>query len=350
MSFRLGGTDGVSVAAAAWGRALAGLGLTVVTVAGDGPVDHLLPGLAWPPVAPPPTPTEVGRALEGVDVVVVENLCSLPLNPGATAAVSTALRGRPAVLHHHDLPWQRTRFAGVGSWPPDEPSWRHVTINELSRRQLAQRGIAARVIPPGFDVDGPPGDRPLTRAALGLGDDELVVLHPVRAIERKAVGAAIALAEALGGHYWLSGPAEEGYAGELGRLLAGARCPVLHRPFPDVAPAGAGSPSTVAHAYATADVVAFPSVWEGFGNPLIEAAIHRRALAVNRYPVAEEVRALGFRWFPADDPAPVAAHLADPGSGVYDGLHDHNAALARRHFSLARVAEDLNRLLEDLWR
>ena len=51
LSFRLGGTDGVSVVAATWVDALRGAGFEVVTVAGEGPVDRLVPDLAigrWP--------------------------------------------------------------------------------------------------------------------------------------------------------------------------------------------------------------------------------------------------------------------------------------------------------------
>ncbi len=332
MSFRLGGTDGVSVAAAAWGRALVDLGHRVVTVAGRGRADRLLPGLAWPDPTAPPTRSELAATLQDVDLVVVENLCSLPLHPAATAAVVAVLRGRPAVLHHYDLPWQRARFAHlVDGWPPDDPAWRHVTLTRLSQHQLAERGIAAEVVLPGFDVDVVPGDRAATRARLGVDDDELLVLHPVRAIARKAVPTALALAEALGARYWLSGPAEEGYDTELARLLAGPSRPALHRPFP----------SDTAGAYAAADVVAFPSRWEGFGNPLVESAIHRRPLGLHPYPVAEELAELGFRWFPADDAGPLAAFLADPDPG----LLDHNADLARQHFSLARLAGDLARLL-----
>ncbi len=338
MSFRLGGTDGVSVAAAGWARVLDDLGHRVVTVAGHGPVDRRVPGLAWPGPVDPPDRGELADALADADLVVVENLCSLPLNPPATEVVASVLRGRPAVLHHYDLPWQRERFAHLGvagsGWPPDDPSWRHVTVNRLSRVQLAERGIDATVIHPGFDVDQAAGDRAGTRAALGVGDDQTLLLHPVRAIARKAVPAALALAGALHAHYWLSGPAEEGYRDELDRMLAQAPAATLHRPFPTGA----------ADAYAAADAVVFPSRWEGFGNPLIEAAIHRRPLAVHRYPVATEIAELGFRWFPADDAAPLARHLARPDPG----LHDHNAALAREHFSLARVADDLRRLV-DRW-
>ena len=139
LSFRLGGSDGVAVEAAKWQSALAILGFTTVTVAGGGPVDHLLPGLAIG--APePPTRSELAGALDGADLVVVENLCSLPLNPAAAALAAEVLAGRPALLHHHDLPWQRPHLAGCPA-PPVDRRWSHVTINELSRGQLADHGI-----------------------------------------------------------------------------------------------------------------------------------------------------------------------------------------------------------------
>src|SRR5271169_5523123 len=110
VSFRLGGGDGVAVEAAKWAAALGLLGWDVRTVAGSGPVDVVLPGLAIDALEPP-TPAEVEGALAYADLVIVENLCSLPLNPRAAAVVASACAGRPALLHHHDLPWQRPNLA-----------------------------------------------------------------------------------------------------------------------------------------------------------------------------------------------------------------------------------------------
>lgn len=333
VSFRLGGTDGVSVVAAGWARALAALGFTVRTVAGEGPVDVLVPGLAIDAAEPPPA-DEVTRALSGASLVVVENLCTIPLNLPAARVVVAVLRGRPAVLHHHDPPWQRARFAHITELPPADETWRHVTINDLTRRQLADRGITATTIYNGFDVHTARGDRDRARAALDVAPAERLVLHPVRAIERKNVPAAIGLAEALRATYWLPGPAEEGYGPELDRLLAFARCRVVR--------VDASVVGSMADAYAACDAVAFPSTWEGFGNPPFEAALHRRPAAVGDYPVAAELRSFGFRWFDPRRPDELSTWLDDP-----DGaLLDTNERIVREHFSLERMAAAIAALLD----
>ena len=190
VSFRLGTTDGVSVVARTWQDAFEGFGYDTVTVAGDGPVDRTVAGLGLDAREAPST-GEVEGALSDADLVVVENLLTIPMNLPASRVVAEVLRGRPTLVHHHDPPWQRERFAHVTELPVDDPAWRHVTINDLTRRQMAARGITATCIHNGFDPDPPTGDRSATRASLGIADDETLVVHPVRAIERKRIPDAI---------------------------------------------------------------------------------------------------------------------------------------------------------------
>jgi glycosyltransferase involved in cell wall biosynthesis len=331
VSFRLGGPDGVSVVADHWGRAFRRLGLALRTVAGTGRADRLVPGLAMDAATGPGLAGRLAAALDGADLVVVENLCSLPRNPAATGALAALLAGRPAILHHHDLPWQREEFGDRPGWPPDDPAWCHVTINELSRKQLADRGMMATTLYGGFPAPRP-GRRALARGRFGVGPARRLLLQPTRAIPRKNVPAGLAMAAALGADYWLTGPEEDGYGPELRRLLAAAPCPV-HRRIPDGL--------TMDDAYAACDAVAFPSTWEGFGAPLIEASLHRRPLAVGDYPVAAELAAFGFRWFPAADPAPLRAFLDDPDPALLHRNHD----IALRHFSLDALTAQLAALL-----
>ncbi len=339
VSFRLGGGDGVAVEAAKWAGALRQLGWKVTTVAGSGPVDVRIPGLAIDATELPGR-GEVDDALAPADLVVVENLCSLPLNPGASDVVAAVLAGRPAVLHHHDLPWQRPHLAHFPP-PPDDPAWAHVTINRLSQAELAEREITASVIYNTFDPDPAPGDRAGARAAIGVTADTRLILQPTRALARKNIAGGLALAAGVGGTYWLMGPAEDGYGPDLERLVEHAPCPVV---------LGAGAPPvSIADAYAASDAVVLPSTWEGFGNPSIESATYRRPLAIGPYPVAGELRAFGFQWFDSAVPGPLDDWLTRrEGSDGDDGLLSHNHDVAARHFNLADLPERLSQALDAL--
>ncbi len=333
ISFRLCLTDGVSIVADTWAEALRSFGYEIVTVAGEGPVDRIVAGLALDATEAPPL-GEVEDALRDVDLVVVENLCTIPMNLPASRVVAEVLRGRPAILHHHDPPWQRPHYAHVTELPPTDPAWSHVTINELTGREFGDRGIDTTTIYNGFSTLSNGGARSSVREQLGVAPDELLLAHPVRAIPRKGVPAAIDICEQLGATYWLLGGAEDGYTEELDRLLLTARCRVIRHALPH-------SPDI----YAAPDAVLFPSTWEGFGNPPIEASIHRRPVLVGPYPVGAELRSLGFSWFDAN-PVGVAllrSFLDDPD----DDLLTLNRTLAIEHFSLEAMSARLYQLLDE---
>ncbi|MEZ5229856.1 MAG: glycosyltransferase [Acidimicrobiales bacterium] len=316
------------------------LGWSTVTVAGEGPVDRIIEGLAIGS-ATPPSRADLEAALDDCDLVVVENLLTIPMQLSASRVAAEVLAGRPALLHHHDPPWQRERFASITELPATDPAWRHVTINQLTERQLRDRGIEATTIYNPFDTTALT-ERERTqlrrdqREHLGVGDDEPLIVHPVRAIERKNLPAALALAEAIGATYWLTGPAEEDYAPTLARLLDTARTRVIHEPAVSL-------PSL----YAAADLVVFPSTWEGFGNPPVEAAIHRRPVLVGSYPVAAEQRAMGFEWpvFSGVDPDVVEVarrEIVSPDPAVLD----HNRAVAIERLDIGVATARLLYVLE----
>jgi glycosyltransferase involved in cell wall biosynthesis len=351
VSFRLGGADGVAIEAQKWSWALGELGYHVRRVAGaieDGgqPDDIVLPGLAFDAAGgafdaaggrTTPAPVDAGEiaaAFDGADLVVVENLCSLPLNIDAAHAVARAAaehRGR-VVFHHHDLPWQRRHLAHLASeLPPRVEGALHATINLRSRRELEARGFAgATTVHNYFDLDPPPGDRAATRAKFGFGDDEFVVLQPSRAIERKNVPGAVRFASYVARrapdlhvHLWIAGPAEDGYADTLARVVERSDVPVT-----------IGRATEVADAYAASDAVVFPSTWEGFGNPVIEAIAARRACAAFPYPVLAEIVAAGVRCFSTELPDVIVRFLAES-EQRRETYFDVNLRRARLSFSLA---------------
>jgi hypothetical protein len=100
----------------------------------------------------------------------------------------------------------------------------------------------------------------------------------------------------------------------------------------------------MADAYAAADVVVFPSTWEGFGNPVLEAAVYRRPLVVADYPVLGELRGLGFRWFSPDRLDLLRAFLGQPDPT----LHEVNADIARTCFAPETLDARLDLLLRDV--
>src|ERR1019366_2578022 len=214
----------------------------------------------------------------------------------------------------------------------DEAHWRHVTINDRSRRELEERGVRAVTIRNSFDCDPPVGRRDATRHALGLGSERLALM-PTRAIPRKNVEGAFAFAEALDAVLWLLGPAEDGYAPTLEALTAKAHVRVL-----EGLPAG----FDVHDAYAASDVVVMPSTWEGFGNPVLESVTHRRPLAVYPYPVLEEIKSFGFEFFDLDDVAAIIEFLRQPD----ETLLDRNLSIARAHFNVNTLPARLTQLLE----
>ncbi len=332
LSFRLGASDGVSIESAKWISALRHLGHDVRTIAGEGVCDVVIEGLAIGATSPP-TLGELRTAVGESELIIVENLVSLPLNIGAREVVYELLHERRAILHHHDLSWQRSHLAHLEG-PRDEPLWRHVTINDLSRRELLERGIDAVTIMNSFDCDPPRGNRDRARPAECAANERLVLL-PTRAIERKNVRGALDLCAALNASLWILGPSEDCYEPELERLLRATKVTTYRGLAPE---------SSIHDAYAACDLVVMPSTWEGFGNPVLESVTHRRPLALNPYPVAREVTAFGFSFFNLADAHAIEQFLEHPSAELFDA----NLAIARKFFNLHDLPQRLAPLLESV--
>ena len=270
---------------------------------------------------------------------MVENLCSLPLNPDASTVTAEALAAHagPVVFHHHDLPWQRPGLFTPDGIPPNRPESLHVTINDYSRVQLENRGFRAVTMRNTFDLDTRPGDRDTTRATFGFASDEVVLLQPTRAIPRKNVPGAVAFANELARRdpsrrfrFWITGPVEDGFDDGFRRALDTAEMPVT-----------IGRAPTSADAYAAADLVLFPSTWEGFGNPVVESIAHRKPIVVGSYPVLDEIRAFGVELLAVDDPAAALAWLEHPRREVLE----RNIEAVRPHCSVADLPRRVARAL-----
>ncbi len=343
----------MSVETRKWEWALNELGFLTRRIAGeigDGlrPDDVWLPFLAIDPApGATPEPDALAASLASADLVVVENLCSLPLNVEASTIAADVLddfAGR-VLFHHHDLPWEREHLAHFTQFPPRRPGSLHVVINELAHLGLEDRGITSHLIRNAFDLDPLPGDREATREAFGFSDEDIVVLQPTRAIPRKQVGSGIQFAEMLTTsmaprpvRFWLTGPAEDGFGPELKQLVERATLPIVE-----------GRATRAEDSYAAADCVVFPSSWEGFGNPVIEALVAELPVVVGHYPVLDELVGLGLELLSIEDPAAVAARIDAPDPSI----NGRNRKALEAHFDLRdlprRIVEAFAAVGWDQW-
>jgi glycosyltransferase involved in cell wall biosynthesis len=425
-SFRLRHTDGVSVEATKAERIFAGWGWEIVELAGEyghavgrtSPCEPLpalevgesviaqvcIPELSIAAAAPlkseglwegktpriyrDPTAADLQRLKISLrncfdaylpDAVLVENVFGLPLNPLFAEALRDVLieTGRPALIRHHDLAWQREEFhfsrlhqslraRFEELYPPRLENAVHIVINSLSAEQLKERGFESLVIHNGFAIPEPEAaleraahQKPAARRRLGIGDQTLLLVQPTRAIERKGVPDAIALGQKLARSVskevvlLVCGPVEDGYERPLKKLLREVDAVEIkdaQERRPSGASGGRGSfrmmlgrgELPIDLAYDAADFIVFPSNWEGFGNPVIESVMWAKPLVARRYPVMNELEATGLRFIPWDP---------DPVRGVMAWLEKDelskrealiaNLEVARRYFSLEVLEKKL---------
>lgn len=313
----------------------------------------------------------------GLDLLIPENALAIPMHLPLGLAITrlAAETGMPILAHHHDLAWERQRFQVTAAadilsaaFPPSLRNVRHVCINSAQQEQLARRlGRSARVIPNVMDFEAPPpnlGDvRDRVRADLGLAPDELLVLQPVRVIPRKGIEHAVQLLARLDRPARLvishpsgdEGAEYEGHLRELARLLgvsivwAADRVSAVRGQLPD-----GRRTWTLGDMYASADLVTYPSLIEGFGNAYLEAVYHRRPVFVNRYPVYDlDIRPLGFRCvemngFVTQANVDETRRLLDD-QALIDAWTDANHALGLKHFSYEVIRRGLRAELAEIF-
>ncbi|OEU55515.1 MAG: glycosyl transferase family 1 [Desulfobacterales bacterium C00003106] len=244
-----------------------------------------------------------------IDFIIPENALAIPLNIPLGLALTEfiAETGFPTVAHHHDFSWERTRFLvnAVGdylSWafPPNLPTIQHAVINTLASQQLCHRkGISNTVIPNVYDFASPPPPcgRHLNelRRELGMTQNDFFILQPTRVVPRKWIERSleiVSLMELRNPLLVLSHSAEdEGdsynkriqeYARNLNVKLVSIEHLIGQNA---TAEANGRKRFSIGDVYRCADLVCYPSGYEGFGNAFLEAIYYRKPTVVNRYSI-----------------------------------------------------------------
>ncbi len=249
-------------------------------------------------------------ALAGVDLVIAHNVASVPFNLPLSAALRDLLsEGRGWIVWVHDvaaaMPSRAAELHPGWPWDLVRQSWpgaRVVAVSELRRDQYAAvSGLppgAIEVVPNGIDVAASLRLHPSTRRfveATGLLGAAPILLVPSRLVPRKNIEFALDVTAELavlepGVRLVVTGAldphdrAARGYRRFLVRRVADLGIGERVTFVADHVRGGA-TDAVVRDLYRLADLLFLPSRDEGFGLPVLEAAVARLPIVCADLPV-----------------------------------------------------------------
>lgn len=255
-----------------------------------------------------------------IDLIIPQNCVTIPMHVplGIACTEFMAETQIPAIAHHHDFFWERTRFSVAAiqdyldmAFPPNLPNMRHVVINKAAQEQLALRkGVSSLLVPNVFNFEVPPPSPDKyaddIRKEIGLEKDDFFILQPTRVVPRKGIEHAIKLVSMLDNpkcKLVISHDAgDEGmeYADMLYELAEqeGVDLRIIATRIGEVRHYDAEGKKvyTLWDIYPHADLVTYPSLYEGFGNALLEAIYFKKPVLINRYSIfVQDIEPKGFK-------------------------------------------------------
>jgi mannosylglucosylglycerate synthase len=310
-----------------------------------------------------------------IQIIIPENALTIPLNIPLGIALTEfiAETNIQTIAHHHDFYWERDRFMVNAvqdylnmAFPPVLPSIRHVVINSVADAQLGLRtGVSARIAPNVMDFKNPPPPPDEytsdVREALGFEDDELFVLQPTRVVQRKGIEHAIEMVHRLGRKAKLiisHASGDEGHDYEQ-RLTEYSKLMKVNTLFvSDIINEQRGYTEdgkkiyTLEDIYPYADLITYPSTFEGFGNAFLEAIYFRKPIVVNAYSIyTKDIKPKGFSVIEID--GFVTARAVEKTKQILDNpdlcqaMVDHNYELGKKFFSYAVLHQGLRNFMRE---
>jgi glycosyltransferase involved in cell wall biosynthesis len=310
-----------------------------------------------------------------LDLIIVQNALTIPMNLplGVSLTGLIAELGIYTIAHHHDFFWERQRYQTNAildlldtAFPAKLPNIQHVTINSIAKARLkARRGIDSLVIPNVLDFSSPPPGvddyNKLLRSSLNLKEGELFILQPTRVVQRKGIEMSIEIVKNIdygnpklfishraddeGLAYWRWLKRESGVMGVdvmlIDHLIGTERTTINgHRIY------------SLWDAYIIADLITYPSLYEGFGNALLESIYFKKPTIVNNYPVYNaDIKPLGFEFIElngfVDEKSVHQINQLLRSPEEIKRITDKNFELAKEHFSLELLESKLKDLLSN---
>ncbi|WP_395736566.1 glycosyltransferase family 4 protein [Prosthecobacter sp.] len=236
--------------------------------------------------------TRADWCVDGWEAVIVHNVFTMPFDLAWTKELIKLTRSRP------DIRW--INWVHDVRWSAQVPKAAHVAVSEHRRRDYAKvTKEPIHVIPNGCDSSAVLGLTDRVRD-LKLEHEGLVLLQPTRFVRRKNIECGLRLLTELPEAVYLVTAAPDphqkdglkyfrelkGLAKELG----------VHRQVRFLGETKTLTDHDVRSLYHMSDLLFFPSIEEGYGLPLIEAALHGVPVFCSHIPAHREV-AVGATFF-----------------------------------------------------
>lgn len=312
-----------------------------------------------------------------LNTLIIQNAVAIPMHVPLGIAITQFLAetSLPAIAHHHDFYWERTRFLINAvpdyldmAFPPRDPRMQHVVINQEALEDLARRkGLPAMLIPNVIEFEKPPPPIDAyasdVRAQLGLSPADVFILQPTRVVPRKGIEHAIKLVQLLNDpKYKLVISHEAGDEGfEYRNMLAEmARDARVDLRFVSTRVADARALDEEGRKvfalwdlYPHADLVTYPSLYEGFGNAFLEAIYFKVPVVVNRYGVfGRDIEPKGFRC-PLMDGYVTRQVVEEVRRVLEDAAYrrelvEHNYKIAARYYGYSVLRRSLHTLITNI--
>ncbi len=310
-----------------------------------------------------------------IEAIIAQNALTIPMNLSLGIAIVQVIQETKVgcVAHHHDFYWERDRFA-INSvddllryaFPPALPQIQHVVINSLQAEEFSRRtGMSCRIIPNVMDFANPP-DPPddyarQFRKAVGLKEDDIFILQPTRVVARKGIEHAVELVRRLrrdNAKLVIShASGDEGDAYQK-RIVDYAELMSVELMFVDRWIAeergkdSEGRPLfTLGDVFSQADLVSYPSEYEGFGNAFLESIYHKQPVVCNRYLMYRmDIEPCGFKSIVFDgyltDPTVEEVNRVLDDRELRQEMVEHNYKVAAEFFSYEVLETELRLMIE----
>lgn len=260
------------------------------------------------------------------DRIIISNIFSVGEHIAAAGAFTRVLDEKkiPTIGIHHDFYWENIRYRKPAFplvseqlaqyFPPVRPWLTHCCINSIAKRALKElRDIDAAVVCDTIDFGRSLSESERSRElrhSCSPDDNDIIVLQATRIVRRKNIEIAVDLVKKL------EGQAKEGGAIKLydGSVFDPAKNRIIlvlagytekrdekykDDIFDYAKHLGVNlcylgdlinNPSgekryTLLDSYPIADIITYPSEYEGFGNQYLEAVWSKKPVAVFEYPV-----------------------------------------------------------------